>query len=85
MINRKYYKVGATYGHQGCGRGIDVLIPMYAASVFHCVSRIRRMGGLKKSIKNIKLIQEIDALEFLELRAQWRRRRRMLRKKQMVN
>lgn len=87
QLSRKYYKVGATYGHMGQGKGIPIYIPIYAGDIIQAIKRAEMMGGLKKRFKYFWHVEEIfSPFELLEVRAKWLKfksqmRRRAIEKK----
>lgn len=68
---RTYYKVRATYGHCGHGKGVEIDIPIFAKDIFHAIKRAQKMGGVKKKFSRFLLAQEIDGTDYLIIRNTW--------------
>lgn len=71
-MKRRFFKVGATYGHCGQGNGVAVYVPVIASNSIHALKYASKIGGLKKQPKHFWHAEEIDGIEFLILQLKWR-------------
>lgn len=70
-MKRRFFKVGATFGHCGQGNGVAVYIPVIACNPVTAIKHAGKIGGLKKQAKHFWFAQEIDGLEYLILQLKW--------------
>jgi hypothetical protein len=71
-VSRKWFKVGAMYGHCGTGNGVDVYIPIYAENLMQARKRALQMSGLKKRFGLIwHAVEIVDEFELRAIRKKW--------------